>query len=189
MLTELHIYTSLAFCLLLFFTSTMISSIFLREYALHLICQRYTIHEAGTAPAEDFITGMRSRFGRCFLWGPICSKDNSDHIVPTAWLVSLLGDSSAFLKALSLWLGALFRHPWCFKKLHGSVTLHSFPNSTGLQRSQMKAERPLGDQGQAAEHEANAAVNMPQQSLACQLSLSVQELVFTSVYQGSWHRW
>lgn len=89
---------------------------------LHLICQHYTIHEVETAPAEDFITGMRSRFGRCFLWGAICSKDNSGHIVPTAWLVSLSGDSSAFLKALSLWLGALFRHPWCFEKLHGSVT-------------------------------------------------------------------
>lgn len=48
------------------------------------------------------------------------SEDNSNGIVPTAQVVSLLGDSSAFLKELSLWLRALFQHPWRFKKPHGS---------------------------------------------------------------------
>lgn len=79
----------------------------------------------------------------------MCTEDNSGHIVPTAWLVSLLGDSSAFLKALSPWLGALFRHPWsCVDPMGAS--LHGFPNSTGSQRPWMRDERPLRDQGQAA---------------------------------------
>lgn len=86
---------------------------------------------------EGFITGTRSRLGRCFLWG------DSSHIVPTAWLVSLLGDSSAFLKAMSQWLGPLFsallklrEAPWERRCLASRIPQVD------------RSERPLGNQGQ-----------------------------------------
>lgn len=69
--------------------------------------------------SEDFITG--ARFSQWLLRHDIFSEDNSNGIVPTAQVVSLLGDSSAFLKELSLWLKALFQHPWHFKKLCRSL--------------------------------------------------------------------
>lgn len=134
-LTELHIYTSLALCLLPSSHPLWFPYTFLGDYTLHLICQHCAAPGAGTVPAEDFITGMRSRFGRCFLWGDILLRGAT--AATLCWQPDLC----------PCW--EIPQHSWkhcrrdwelCFGTPEASKTpwerrLHGFPNSTGLQGS------------------------------------------------------
>lgn len=83
-LTELHIYTSLAPCLLPSVLSTMISlhtsKIILLTFNLSMLHNL----SAEIAPSEDLIERMRDRFHLCFFLCDIRLEDNSRHIVPTA---------------------------------------------------------------------------------------------------------
>lgn len=81
---------------------------------------------------DILLQGWGAGWVRCFLWGDICSEDDNGYIVLTAWLVSLLGDSSAFLKTLPLWLGALFLSQRSSKKkkpLERQCTVSQIPQS------------------------------------------------------------
>lgn len=118
-LIKLHIYTFLAFRLLPSLASIMISLYISEGICLPLTLSAYSL--CSNKPGI-LLQGWGAGSVRCFLRGDICSEDNNGYIVLTAWLVSLLVDSSAFLKTLPLWLGALFLSQWSSnKKPLGSV--------------------------------------------------------------------
>lgn len=84
MLTEFHIYTSLAPCLLPSVLSTVISlytsKIVFLTFNLSMLCNL----SAEIAPPEYLIERMRDRFHLCFFLRDIHLKDNSKRIVSTA---------------------------------------------------------------------------------------------------------
>lgn len=100
------------------------------EYTFHLICHRYT-----TSPLLKVLWQEQGSVGD-FSGTAFSSEDNSHGIVPTAPVVSLLGDSSAFLKEPSLWLRALFQHPWRCRKPRGGVrgTASQIPHAVTSRR-------------------------------------------------------